>query len=125
VLHTPAPPATLGQPGVLRAVLMAGAYLPLIALTGLGLGIMVRRAAAAIPALVGLVFVLPIIVLTLPESIQHTVLRFLPEAIAENSLTAVKTVPFALSPWAGLAMLVLYAAAALGAAGLLLARRDA
>ena len=91
----------------------------------IGLGIMVRRAAVAISALMGLVFVLPIIVLALPESIQHAVLRFLPEAIAESSLTAVKTVPFSLSPWAGLAMLALYAAVALGAAGLLLARRDA
>jgi ABC-2 type transport system permease protein len=125
VLHSPAPHATLGQAGVLRAVLMAGAYLPLIALIGLGLGIMMRRAAVAISALVGLVFVLPIVVLTLPESVQHAVLRFLPEAIAESSLTAVKTVPFSLSPWAGLAMLVLYAAVALAAAGLLLARRDA
>jgi ABC-2 type transport system permease protein len=125
VLHGPAPHATLGEPGVLRAVLMAGAYLPLIALVGLGLGIMARRAAVAISALVGVIFVLPIVTLPLPESVQHAVARFLPEAIAENSLTAVKTVPFSLSPWAGLAMLVLYAAVALGAAGLLLARRDA
>ena len=125
VLHGPAPHATLGQPGVARAVLMAGAYLPLIALTGLGLGLMVRRAAVAISALVGLIFVLPIVTLPLPENVQHAVVPFLPEAIAENSLTAVKTVPFSLSPWAGLAMLVLYAALALGAAGLLLARRDA
>jgi hypothetical protein len=32
VLRAPAPHATLGQPGVLRAVLMAGAYPALIAL---------------------------------------------------------------------------------------------
>ena len=35
-LPVPAPHATLGQPGVLRAVLMAGAYPALIALIGLG-----------------------------------------------------------------------------------------
>ena len=81
--------------------------------------------AVAISALVGLIFVLPIVTLPLPENVQHAVVPFLPETIAENSLTAVKTVPFSLSPWAGLAMLVLYAALALGAAGLLLARRDA
>src|SRR5580693_2596942 len=38
VLRSPAPHASLGQPGVLRAVLMAGAYPALIALIGLGLG---------------------------------------------------------------------------------------
>jgi ABC-2 type transport system permease protein len=124
VLHSPAPHAALGQPGVLRAVLMAGAYLPLTALIGLGIGAMVRHAAAGISIAVATMFVLPIVLAALPASIQHPVLRYLPVAIAENSLTAVKAVPYSLSPWAGLAMLVLYAAVLLGAAGLLLARRD-
>jgi hypothetical protein len=52
-------------------------------------------------------------------------MKFLPEMIAENSLTAVKPVAASLSPWAGLAMLCLYAAAALAAGGYALARRDA
>jgi ABC-2 type transport system permease protein len=125
VLHGPAPHAALGQPGVLRAVLMAGAYLPLTALIGLGTGALVRHAAVGISAAVAAMFVLPVILVALPESVQHAALRFLPVAIAENSLTAVKAVPYSLSPWAGLAMLALYAAAVLGAAGLLLARRDA
>jgi ABC-2 type transport system permease protein len=125
VLHSPAPHAALGQPGVLRAVLMGGAYLPLIALTGLGIGTLVRHAAVGISAAVAAIFVLPVVLLALPESIQHAVQRYLPMVIAENSLTAVKAEQYALSPWAGLAMLVLYAAAVLGAAALLLARRDA
>ncbi len=125
VLAVPAPHATLGQPGVLRAVLLAGAYLPVVALLGLGLGAIIRRTAGAIGALVGVVFVLPVISLALPDSIQHAVTRFLPEAIAENSLTAVKPVAYALPPWAGLGMLGLYAVAALGAGGWLMARRDA
>jgi ABC-2 type transport system permease protein len=125
VLHSPAPHAALGQPGVLRAVVMAGAYLPLTALIGLGIGAMVRHAAVGISAAVTAMFVLPVVLLALPESVQHPVLRYLPVAIAENSLTAVKAVPYSLSPWAGLAVLVLYAAVALGAAGVLLARRDA
>ena len=50
VLRSPAPHATLGQPGVLRAVLMAGAYPALIALIGLGLGALIRHTAGAISA---------------------------------------------------------------------------
>ena len=49
---SPAPHATLGQPGVLRAVLMAGAYLCVIALIGLGLGAIIRHTAGAIGAAV-------------------------------------------------------------------------
>jgi hypothetical protein len=125
VLTAPAPHATLGQPGVLRAVLMAGAYPGLIALIGLGLGAIIRRTAAATGALVGAVFVLPALSLALPTTVMHSIVKFLPEVIAENSLTAVKPVAYSLSPWAGLGMLGLYAIAALGTGGALMARRDA
>jgi ABC-2 type transport system permease protein len=122
---SPAPHATLGQPGVLRAVLMAGAYLCVAALIGLGLGAIIRHTAGAIGAAVGLIFVLPLVLLPLPISAQHATMKFLPELIAENSLTAVKPVTWALSPWAGLGMLCLYTAALLGAGAILLAKRDA
>ncbi len=122
---SPAPHATLGQPGVLRAVLMAGAYLCVAALIGLGLGAIIRHTAGAIGAAVGLIFVLPLLFLPLPISAQHATMKFLPELIAENSLTAVKPVTWALSPWAGLGMLCLYTAALLGAGAILLAKRDA
>jgi hypothetical protein len=115
--------AALGQPGVLRAVLMAGAYPALIALIGLGLAALIRHTAGAISAIVGVVFVLPLILLPLGE--HSAVMKFLPEIIAENSLTAVKPVADSLSAGAGLAMLCLYAAVALAAGGWALARRDA
>ena len=125
VLTSPAPHATLGQPGVLRAVLLAGAYLCLIGLIGLGIGAIIRHSAGAIAALVGLILVLPLVLGAFPSSVQHSAGRYLPMMIAENSLTVTRPLPFALSPWAGLGMLCLYAAAALAAGGLLLARRDA
>ena len=59
VLKSQFPHAALGQPGVLRAVLMAGAYPALIALIGLGLGAIIRHTAGAISAVVGVLFVLP------------------------------------------------------------------
>jgi hypothetical protein len=115
--------ATLGQPGVLRAVLMGGAYPALIALIGLGLAALIRHTAGAISAIVGVVFVLPLVLLPLGE--QSAVMKFLPMLIAENSLTAVKPVTNSLSAGAGLAMLCLYAAVALAVGGWALARRDA
>jgi hypothetical protein len=125
VLKSPAPHATLAQPGVLRAVLMAGAYPTLIGLIGLGLGALIRHTAGAISAVVGVLFVLPLILVPLGTSIQHSAGRFMPMLIAENSMTAVKPVPHSLSPGLGFAMLCLYAAAALAAGGWALVRRDA
>jgi ABC-2 type transport system permease protein len=125
VLVSPAPHASLGQPGVLRAVVLAGVYLALIAVIGLGIGAIVRRSAAAIAIIAGLIFALPPVMLALPAGTQHAVQRFLPEVIAENSLSAVRPVAFSLSAWAGLGMLCLYAAVLLGAGSWLLARRDA
>jgi len=75
-LKAPAPHATLGQPGVLRAVLTAGAYPALIALIGLGLGALIRHTAGAICALAGVLFVLPLLVVS--PSLQNTSQNFLP-----------------------------------------------
>jgi ABC-2 type transport system permease protein len=121
--HSGVPHASLGQPGVLRAVLFAGAYPCLIGLIGLGLAAVIRHTAGAIAAIVGLVFVLPLLLLPLGE--QNAAMKFLPEMIAENSLTAVKPVADALPAGAGFGLLCLYAAVALLAGGLALARRDA
>jgi energy-coupling factor transporter ATP-binding protein EcfA2 len=125
VLRSPAPHATLGQPGVLRAVLMAGAYPALIALIGLGLGAVIRHTAGAICAVVGILFVLPLIVIPMGTSVQDAVEKFLPMMIAENSLTAVKPVAHSLSPGLGFGMLCFYTVAALAVGSWLLARRDA
>jgi ABC-2 type transport system permease protein len=127
VLRSPAPHASLGQPGVLRAVLMAGAYPALIALIGLGLGAIIRHTAGAISAVVGVLFVLPLILVPLGTSLQNSVGKFLPMIIAENSITAVKPEPAVgnLPPAVGFGLLCLYAVVALSAGGWLLTRRDA
>jgi ABC-2 type transport system permease protein len=115
----------LGQPGVLRAVVLGGAGFCLVGLIGLGLGAIIRHTPAAIAVLVGGVYVVAQFVAVL----THSLMGYLPIAIVANSLTAVQPmsddqVRF-LSPWAGLGMLCLYAAATLGAGAWLLARRDA
>jgi ABC-2 type transport system permease protein len=121
-----APTPTLADAGVLRAVLMSGAYLTFVGLIGLGLGALTRHTASAIGALVGVTFVLPLIA---GQLAGVEVARFFPTVIAGNSMLAVK--PFhealheALTPWTGFAMMALYTAVTLGAAAWLSARRDA
>lgn len=117
------PHAALSQPGVARAVVMAGIYPCLIALAGLGLGALIRHTAGAICAIVGVVFVLPLVLLPLGAS--GLAEQLTPEQIAENSITAVKLTGGALSPALGFAVLCLYVAAALAAGAWAVARRDA
>jgi hypothetical protein len=123
MLKAPAPHATLGQPGVLRAVAMSGAYPALIALISLGIGAIIRHTAGAICALVGVVFVLPLSFSALSPSIQDTAEKFLPD-LMRNSLTAVKPVAHLLSPVLTLSLLCAYAMAALAAGAWALAGRD-
>jgi ABC-type transport system involved in multi-copper enzyme maturation permease subunit len=123
ILKAPAPHATLGQPGVLRAVLMAGAYPALIALISLGIGAVIRHTAGAVCALVGVVFVLPLL-FSLGSSLQATAQKFLPDTM-RNSLIAVKPVAHLLSPGLTFGLLCVYAMAALAAGAWALTRRDA
>ncbi len=126
VLTSTAPQASLGQPAVLRATLLTGAFLALLGLVGLGLGAIVRHTAGAIATFVGGLFVVPMIVLMAGrEAALDTFGRYVPMFINENSVGAVKPVANALSPWAGIGVMCLYAAVALGVGGWLLARRDA
>jgi ABC-2 type transport system permease protein len=121
---------TLGQPGVLRAVVLTGAAFSLIGLLGLGLGAIVRYSAAAIGVLVAGVYV----VVQVIGFIAHSAAPYMPILILGNSLstsrpvscgTDVASCPDFLSAWAGLGMLALYAVVALTAGGWLLAKRDA
>ena len=124
IIKSGVPHASLGQPGVLRAVLMAGAYVALTGLFGLGLGAIIRRTAGGIAAAAGLIFVVPFLTLPLPDSLRDSIGKFLPEQIAASSITAVRPEAHSLSPWVGLAMLCLYAAVLLGAGAIVLAKRD-
>jgi hypothetical protein len=56
VLATRELSASLGDPGVLRALISAGLYLFVVAVVGLGLGALLRHTAGAIAALFALVF---------------------------------------------------------------------
>lgn len=112
---------SLGQSDVLRAVLMSGAGYCLIGLIGVGLGAIIRHTPAAIAVLVGVVYVGTEIL----GALSRTLLGYVPVSIVANSITTVKPLTHALSPWAGLGLLCLYAAVTLGIGAWLLAWRDA
>ncbi|MHB1988833.1 MAG: ABC transporter permease subunit [Acidimicrobiales bacterium] len=124
------PYATLGQPGVLRAVVGAGLVLTLVGLFALGLATIIRHTAGAIAAYVGTMLVLPLILQAFPASFQHSVIKYLPLVIAENMTATRSTGPsfggaVLFSPWAGFGILCAYTAVILVIGGVLLTRRDA
>ncbi|MDP9073302.1 MAG: ABC transporter permease subunit [Actinomycetota bacterium] len=116
--------AHIGDPGVLRSVVGAGFYLGILGLLALGLGALIRHSAGAIAAVFGLIFVLPGIVAALPSSWSNAIDKYLPSSAGEAIFRTVRD-RSTLSPWAGFGLFCLYAALALGAAAVMLSRRDA
>ena len=120
--------ASLGQPGVLRAVIGAGLYLTVLGLLALGLATIIRHTAGAISAFVGVVLVLPLIVQALPASISNAVARYLPANIGLvmfSTAGAPDRIGYAFSPWTGFAILLLYTVVILGIGCWVLVHRDA
>src|SRR6266511_14906 len=124
IAGSPVPQASLGDPAVLRPVLLTGAYLGLIGLIGLGLGTATRHTGGGIGALFG-VLVVPMFVFVMFGPAGLAAAKFVPMFILANSVAVVTPVPGCLSAWAGIGVLCLYAAVALGLGGRLLVRRDA
>lgn len=120
VLSGGAPTATLGQPGVLRAVALSGAFLALYALLGLGLGTIIRHTAGAIAVFAGVTLLAPILLHPL-----GSISRFAPEVIFANSVAAVLPESDSVSVTLGVVLMLSYCAAALGLGAMLLQRRDA
>lgn len=112
---------TLGAPGVLRTVVGAALYLTVLGLIGVGLGALLRNTAGGIFSLIAIVLILPQV---LPSSLSQSIGKYLP-SVAGEQLVKVQPTPSQLSPWAGFAVMSVYAVVLLLAAGYLLKRRDA
>jgi ABC-2 type transport system permease protein len=128
ILSGSTPHTSLGDPGVLRAVVGGGLYLAVLGLLAMGLATIIRHTAGAISAFVGILFILPLIMQALPSSIRDSAGKFLPASIG-GAMTSVvpgfKDFGHPFSPWVGFALLCGYAAVALGVGVWLLQRRDA
>jgi ABC-2 type transport system permease protein len=127
--YTPAsgyPVLSLANGTVLRAAAGTVLYLALIALLSLGIATAVRDAAVAIGAVLGLLYLFPILtqVAGSPGVARH--LQQIGPMTAGLEIQASTGLPsLPIGPWAGLGVLAAWAAAALLAGGLLLRLRDA
>jgi ABC-2 type transport system permease protein len=123
VLSGRAPTASLSDPGVLRALVLTGAYLALLGLFGLGLGVIIRHTAGAIATYVGVIFLIPIFLQPLSSSGNPG--RFAPEQMLANSVAAVVPQSGQVTAPIACLLMVAYCAVVLAAAMMLLRARDA
>lgn len=115
---------SLGDDGVLRALLGAGLYLGLVAVLGVALGVFVRSSAGAIAILAGLLLIVPGLAALLPDSIAETITPYLPSN-AGSAVMALTQADGTLTPWAGLAVFAGYVVVTLAVAAYRLKKTDA
>jgi ABC-2 type transport system permease protein len=115
---------SLSDPGVLRALVGGAVYVTLVAAFALGIGAIVRSTAGGIAAFAGIFFVIPPLLNILPASWNDAISKYLPSE-AGRQLFSLQQGAHSLSPlWGGL-LLLGYCALVVGAAAVLLVRRDA
>jgi ABC-2 type transport system permease protein len=126
LLLPPGLPLSLTTHSTVRAGLGSVLYCGLIGWLSLGVGAMVRNAAAGVGVVLGLLYLSPIVVHVIgDEKWQHRVERYSPgtAGLAIQATTNLGTRP--IGPWAGLGVLAVWAVAALLLGGLALRWRDA
>ncbi len=117
------PHVSLTDGPVLRAVFGTAAFMALLALFSLGIAVIRRRTTGAIVFVIALVVLPQIVAPMISFDADIWVSRLTP--IAGLAVQQAITNGQVIGPWAGLGVMVLYAAAALGLAQWQLSRRDA
>lgn len=117
---------TIGEPGVLRAVVGCAMYLTVIALMGMALGLIVRSTAGAVAIIVGVLFVLPILVSLpfLPQAVSWNLTKWLP-GTAGQSIIQVEQQANLLPVWAGFGVFCGYVVVLMVAGAYVMKKRDA
>jgi ABC-2 type transport system permease protein len=115
---------SIGDPGVLRAVLGGALHLVMIGAIAVGLGAIMRRTAGAVAVLFATLLVVPGLVTLLPSPWNDDVTKYLPSS-AGVAMSAHVQFPNLLSPVGGFIVLATYTAGTLLAAAWTLQRRDA
>ena len=118
--------ATLSQPNVLRAIIGSALYVTLCGLFAFAVGAIIRHTAGTITAVIGLLFVIPLVAHALPQSWYQDLERWLPDAAGRDLSVTVGPSPAHLfSPWAQFAVFAVYTAVLLVVGGVLFRKRDA
>ncbi|QHC24911.1 ABC transporter permease [Streptomyces sp. GS7] len=113
--------ASLGDPGVLRAVLGGGLYMASLALFALGITMALRTSVLALGILIPFFFLISPLLGALPATSRFA--AYLPDA-AGSRITEVHPAPGPLGPWPGFGVLTLWVAMALAMAYATLRGRD-
>jgi ABC-2 type transport system permease protein len=113
----------LGAHGVLRVILGAGLYTTVLVLLAMSLAAILRNTAGTITAVIGLIFVLPIIVALLPTHWQNDIGRYTP-VNAGTAIISVTQQDNSLGPWTGFGVFCLWALLVAVIAWWTLRRRD-
>jgi hypothetical protein len=116
------PNASIGDPGVLSAVMGGGVYLAAISLLAVALGAILRATAGALATVVAIVFLIPAFAGLIPGWLVW-ILDFWPSQGAAAVLTTVPNPDYP-QPWLNLGGMCLGVAATLTVAFILFRRRD-
>lgn len=117
--------ASIGDPGVLRAVIGGGLYMTLIAVFSMGVATMLRSPMLSLGILMPFFFLISNILGNV--SATKKIGRYLPDQAGSRIMQVVTPIdddtPY--GPWGGLGIMALWALAALAGGYLLLEKRDA
>ncbi|MFD4640827.1 ABC transporter permease [Lentzea sp. NPDC058436] len=113
----------LADPGALRAVVGAAVSLAGVGVIGIALGTLLRTTAAAVTAVITLVFLMPNLGDLLPQSWRENVLKYLPAKAIDAFVHTVQD-PALLSPAAGALVFGAWIVVVVGAAVVRLRGRD-
>jgi ABC-2 type transport system permease protein len=116
--------ASLGQPGVMRAVIGGGLFLTVCGLLSFGIGAVLRHTAGAITASIGLTFVLYMLSGFLPDNWAVHIDKWIPFNAGAAIWEQVSGQDM-FRPWTGFAVFCGYAAIAIIGGLILFRRRDA
>jgi ABC-2 type transport system permease protein len=126
LLHSTGHSATLSDPNVLRAIVGSALYVTVIGLLAYAVGAIIRHTAGTIAAMVGILFILPLIVEVLPASWTNDIGRWLPGSAGQVMLATVNQGGTNLfSAWPQFAVTVGYTAILLIVGAILFRKRDA
>ena len=112
---------------VLTAIIGTALFVTIVALIAFGVGSIVRHTAGTIAIVIALLFIVPILEHTLPDSWRWDIMRFLPDAANQVvSTTIASNGPGHLwSAWPQLGMTALWAVVLVGIGAYLFRKRDA
>jgi len=116
---------SLGDPGVLRAIIGTGLSLALVGLFSLSLGVLIRHTAGAITSAIGLVIVLPTVMSALPGKVGQYLGTYVPGGESFHQLmSSGRETNSIVTPWQGFGIACAWTAVALVLATVSLRRRD-